>query len=114
MAFIPFLMPHALLLLLAFTLIGGMVGSLFSLGLAYLTDLLPPRYLPMANSLASIHFSAGSILGPYAGGLLIEWAGGKSLFFFIASTLFLFVLLALVYPTIHAQETAQKKEKAAV
>lgn len=110
---VPYLMSNAILLFIAFTLIGGLVGSLFSLGLAFLTDLLPARYMPVGNSLASIHFSTGSILGPYIGGIFIEWAGGKAMFFFIASILALFVMIALVYPIGQMQKTDQK-EKAAV
>lgn len=113
MLIIPYLLPNAIWLFIAFTLIGGLVGSLFSLGLAYLTDLLPASYMPVGNSLASIHFSLGSILGPYIGGVFIEWAGGKAMFFFIASILAFFVALALVYPVGRMQK-AEQKEKAAV
>jgi MFS family permease len=110
MFLIPLLLPNVTYLFIAFTLIGGFVGSLFSLGLAYATDLLAADDLPTANAVASIHFSVGSILGPYLGGYLIEWFGGQALFLFIGGSLFLFVLLALVYPATASQtEMAPKK-----
>lgn len=106
MFLIPFLMPNVWALLLAFSLIGGMIGSIFSLGLAFLTDLLPARYLPVANVIASIHFGLGSMLGPYLGGLLIKEWGGHALFYLIAGALALFVLLALTYRSAEVPEAS--------
>ncbi|SEN51468.1 MFS transporter [Lihuaxuella thermophila] len=108
MGLIPSLIPNVYLLFIAFGLTGGLVGSLFSLGLAHLTDLLPPSHLPTANAVASVHFSVGSILGPYVGGLLIQWTGGKSLFYFLAFSLLCFVLLASLYRV--RENTAEKKK----
>lgn len=64
--------------LLLLTLAGGLVGSFFSLGLAYAADILPRVLLPAANVVASFHFNAGSIAGPNAGGAIMEtgWNGG--------------------------------------
>jgi len=68
------------MLLGLFGLIGGLLGSLYSLGLAYLADLLPSSHMPEANAIAGAHFSVGCMMGPYAGGLLIHYIGGGSLF----------------------------------
>ncbi|MGW8825217.1 MFS transporter [Paenibacillus lautus] len=64
--------------LLLLTVAGGLVGSFFSLGLAYAADILPRVLLPAANVVASFHFNAGSIAGPNAGGAIMEtgWNGG--------------------------------------
>lgn len=64
--------------LLLLTMAGGLVGSFFSLGLAYAADILPRLLLPAANVVASFHFNAGSIAGPNAGGAIMEtgWNGG--------------------------------------
>jgi len=64
--------------LLLLTMAGGLVGSFFSLGLAYAADILPRVLLPAANVVASFHFNAGSIAGPNAGGAIMEtgWNGG--------------------------------------
>ena len=63
--------------LILLTLAGGLVGSFFSLGLAYAADILPRVLLPAANVVASFHFNAGSIAGPNAGGAIMEtgWNG---------------------------------------
>jgi MFS family permease len=106
MFLIPHLMPNAWALFVAFSLIGGLIGSIFSLGLAYVTDLLPSQYLPTANMIASVHFSLGSMLGPYMGGLLIKGWGGHALFYLISASLAAFVLLALVYRHAEASESS--------
>lgn len=64
--------------LLLLTVAGGLIGSFFSLGLAYAADILPRVLLPAANVVASFHFNAGSIAGPNAGGAIMEtgWNGG--------------------------------------
>lgn len=64
--------------LILLTLAGGLVGSFFSLGLAYAADILPRVLLPAANVVASFHFNVGSIAGPNAGGTVMEtgWNGG--------------------------------------
>ncbi|MCI3922361.1 MFS transporter [Paenibacillus sp. TRM 82003] len=72
---------------------GGFVGSFFSLGLAYAADLLPRSEMPTANMIATIHFSAGSIFGPYLGGLGIQYVSLSSLPVILGS---LFVVFAAV------------------
>ncbi|GGF94608.1 MFS transporter [Paenibacillus aceti] len=79
-------------LLLLFMGAGGLVGSFFSLGLAYAADLLPIALLPAANVIASFHFSIGSILGPNAGGAVMESVGPGWLFILLGSLYMLFTL----------------------
>jgi predicted MFS family arabinose efflux permease len=62
--------------------------------------------LPLANTVASIHFSVGSLLGPVIGGVLIEWMGGESLFYFLSVVLSGFVVLAVAY---RVQDRAAEK-----
>lgn len=111
MVIIPFLVPNVYLLIIAFTLVGGLLGSLFSLGLAYMTDILPSRYLAKGNMIASVHFSIGSICGPYMGGIFIQYLGGGFLFTFIAALLVFFVLLAIFYrvPQLQKEEAEQSQ-----
>ncbi|MBS7529624.1 MFS transporter [Hazenella sp. IB182353] len=99
MAMIPFFITNQVMLLLCFLITGGLLGSLFSQGLAFIIDVVPSHYLPKANAVSSIHFSMGSILGPYIGGMLIQWQGGASLFYFFAVLLIGFVLTSLFYRT---------------
>ncbi|MFI2855796.1 MFS transporter [Paenibacillus sp. JSM ZJ436] len=84
---IPFAGTNFWMVLILLTLAGGMVGSFFSLGLAYAADILPRAILPAANVVASFHFNMGSILGPNIGGAVMQtgWIGG------------MFVLLGLFY-----------------
>jgi MFS family permease len=85
------------LLFVLFALAGGMVGSFYSLGLAYAADVLPRGILPAANVIASIHFSIGSILGPGLGGYGIRYVSIHSIFLFLGSAFLLFALLGFVY-----------------
>ncbi|WP_246246214.1 MFS transporter [Paenibacillus lemnae] len=64
--------------LILLTIAGGMVGSFFSLGLAYAADILPRTLLPAANVVAAFHFNIGSILGPNVGGAAMQtgWISG--------------------------------------
>ncbi|MCG7381140.1 MFS transporter [Paenibacillus sp. ACRRY] len=66
--------------LVLLTVAGGLVGSFFSLGLAYAADILPKALLPAANVVASFHFTIGSILGPNLGGQMINWISPGSIF----------------------------------
>lgn len=98
LAVVPSFSGEPAMLLGLFGLIGGLLGSLYSLGLAYLADLLPSSHMPEANAIAGAHFSVGCMMGPYAGGLLIHYIGGGSLFYALALAFLTFVLLALLYP----------------
>ena len=84
-------------LFILFFLAGMMVGSLFSLSITYLADLLPNSLLPTGNILAGIFFGVGSILGPYLGGLFIDWFAKGSIFYAISGML----LLLFVATAIH-------------
>ncbi|GGE45307.1 putative MFS-type transporter YfkF [Pullulanibacillus camelliae] len=60
-------------LALIFLFTGMFIGSLYSNGMTYISDLLPNALLPVGNILAGITFSFGSMLGPFVGGVLIRW-----------------------------------------
>lgn len=80
------------LLFALFVIAGGVVGSFFSLGLAYAADILPRRMLPAANVIASIHFSIGSIMGPTQGGLGLRYVAPDSLFYFLGFAFLAFAM----------------------
>ncbi|MCQ6562299.1 MFS transporter [Paenibacillus mendelii] len=84
---------NVVLLLVIFAIAGGVVGSFFSLGLAYAADILPKAILPAANVIASIHFSIGSIMGPTLGGYGIRYASVHTIFLFLGSAFLVFALL---------------------
>ncbi|MBO7744006.1 MFS transporter [Paenibacillus sp. MWE-103] len=85
------------LLFVLLSLIGGLVGSFFSLGLAYAGDLLPRHVLPSANVIASIHFSIGSLLGPSIGGASIQYVSTQSVFLLLGGAFTLFALLGPLF-----------------
>jgi MFS family permease len=75
-------------LFVAFLISGMIVGSTFSLGISYMTDLVPKNLLPTGNLLCGIFFSFGSLSGPIIGGLFIKFTENVS-FFYIISTMLL-------------------------
>ncbi|MCL7749352.1 MFS transporter [Halalkalibacter alkaliphilus] len=76
---------------------GMFVGSTFSLGISYMTDLTPKSLLPTGNILCGVAFSFGSLLGPYVGGIFIQSFSGISFFFIISAMLFLVFLFVLLH-----------------
>lgn len=92
---VPFAGGRIWMIILLFALSGCFVGSFFSLGLAYLADLLPVRLLPTANVIASMLFSMGSITGPSLAGMGIQYVHPSSLFYSLGIVFGLFFLLGL-------------------
>lgn len=86
-----------LLLLLTFVMAGACVGSLFSLGIAYMADLLPRGLLPTGNVMAGVSFALGSISGPLVGGLFIDWFAEGSLYYAICGMLLTVFALGLLF-----------------
>ena len=73
-----------ILLFFMVLLCGMIVASLFSLGLKFMSELIPLHLLPTANIIFGIFFSSGCILGPSICGFLIEQFSNVSMFIFIA------------------------------
>lgn len=82
-----------IVLILTFTFAGMLLGSLFSMGLSYMADLLPRQLLPAGNIMCGVTFSLGSIVGPYLGGLFIELAPNLSFFYIVVALLFIITVL---------------------
>ncbi|MUV37782.1 putative MFS-type transporter YfkF [Lentibacillus sp. JNUCC-1] len=83
-------------LFILFAVSGMAVGSTFSLGIAYMTDLLPRALLPAGNILVGVCFSLGSIIGPFLGGLFIETFPHVSLFYLIVGMLTAVLIVLLM------------------
>ncbi|WP_106494595.1 MFS transporter [Lentibacillus sp. Marseille-P4043] len=92
--FAAMLETSSIALFILFALAGMFVGSLFSLGISYMTDLLPGSLLPAGNLMVGIAFSIGSISGPYLGGLFLQVLPGVS-FFYVIVVMLLIVLGAV-------------------
>lgn len=90
---------HYSALLACLFLSGAFVGSIFSLGISYMSDLTPNELLPTGNLLCGIFFSLGSLMGPTLGGLFLEF--NTSISFLVLVSLFLgtlFFISVIVKP----------------
>lgn len=96
-AFVPSAGANIWGIALLFALAGGMLGSFYSLGLAYLADILPKELLPTANVIATYLFSIASIAGPNIGGLGIQYISPQSMFWALGGLFLLFTLLGFMY-----------------
>ncbi|MCM3171727.1 MULTISPECIES: MFS transporter [unclassified Paenibacillus] len=83
--------------LVLLTIAGGLVGSFFSLGLAYAADILPKSLLPAANVVASFYFTIGSIIGPNLGGQVINWFSPGSMFIWMGCMYLLFGVAGVLF-----------------
>lgn len=94
---VPVAGTHFWCTLVLLTVAGGLVGSFFSLGLAYAADILPKALLPAANVVASFHFTIGSILGPNLGGQMINWISPGSMFILLGCFYLLFGAAGILF-----------------
>ncbi|MHA6484167.1 MFS transporter [Paenibacillus sp. strain BS8-2] len=102
---VPYAGDNLMLLFILFAVAGGVVGSFFSLGLAYAADILPRSILPAANVIASIHFSIGSIMGPTFGGLGLRYVSSDSIFYFLGLAFLVFAISGFGFrPSVQAKE----------
>ncbi len=75
---------------------GGIIASLYPLGIAETFDRLQQSEMGSAIGAMIIIYACGGIIGPYAVGLAMEHTGVNSFFFFMASLQLLFALF-IVY-----------------
>ncbi|MGC8229843.1 MFS transporter [Pseudobacillus badius] len=85
------------LLLMCIFLAGMLVGSTFSLGISFMTDLMPRPLLPTGNLLCGMAFSIGSLTGPYLGGLALQLLQAVSFFAVISSIFGLVTIIFFLY-----------------
>jgi MFS family permease len=91
------IIQHSMIgLFLCFFIAGMFVGSVYSLGVSYMTDLVSKDLLPAGNILCSLLYSIGSIGGPFAEGLAMQYVEGMNLFYSI-SFILIIVFVALLY-----------------
>ncbi|MFA9558624.1 MFS transporter [Evansella sp. AB-rgal1] len=88
-----FLEHYFIGMIVAIFVAGMVVGSTFSLGISYMTDLMPKNLLPTGNILCGVAFSVGSLIGPFLSGFLIQINENISFFLIISSLLFLLFIL---------------------
>ncbi|MFJ7982970.1 MFS transporter [Lysinibacillus xylanilyticus] len=80
----------------AFFFTGTLVGSMFSLGITYMTDLTPKELMPTGNLLCGIALSIGSLTGPFLGGIYLEYVN-YSFLLLVAILLLAIVIILLVF-----------------
>lgn len=90
-AVMPYTLFRPSLFLTAFFVAGCFVGSLFSLSLAYLNDLVPTHWMPVANQAAVFHFALGMVLGPLSSSLF-SGISGRTLFWPFTALFILYLL----------------------
>jgi MFS family permease len=100
---IPWAGDRIWLIALLFSIAGGMVGSFFSLGLAYAADILPKSLLPSANLIGSVQYSVGSIIGPAIGGFGIRYFTPQSMFYLLSAMFLFFVLSGFRFKRAYAE-----------
>lgn len=88
-----------------FLFAGMCVGSMFSLGITYMTDLTPKELLPTGNLLCSIFFSLGSLTGPFLGGVYLELFPNNG--FLLIVSLMLFSVAIIVFLSGKTKELIQ-------
>lgn len=92
--FVASLMGNSVVGIVSFFFVAGLfAGSIFSLGISYMSDLTPKQYLPTGNLLCGIFFSLGSLSGPFLGGVFLE--SFQQLHFLVLITVFLSILFIL-------------------
>ncbi|WP_062238582.1 MFS transporter [Fictibacillus sp. FJAT-27399] len=96
------------LFLLLFFIAGMFVGSLFSLGITYMSDLLPLHLLPVGNILAGIAFSAGSMSGPLIGGWFIDTFKSGAFVYAISGMLLTLLVITFIHKGTGIRSAAEK------
>lgn len=96
-ALVPLAGTHLWANMALFLVAGGLVGSFYSLGMAYAADLLPRALIPSANVVASFHFSLGSMVGPGIGGFGMQHGSPFLLFWIMGGAYVLFGMLGFFF-----------------
>lgn len=96
-------------LFIVFLFSGMAVGSTFSLGISYMTDLVPKELLPTGNLLCGIFFSLGSLSGPIIGGLFIKLFESVSFFYIVSTVLITVFFIILVFGKDAAHRLVEQK-----
>lgn len=92
-----FLEYSELLVAIVFLVAGMCVGSMFSLGITYMTDLTPKELLPTGNLLCGIFFSLGSLSGPFLGGLYLEAFPNNGFLLVVSLMLFSVSIIVILF-----------------
>lgn len=92
-----FVESFEILVAASFLVAGMFCGSLFSLGISYMSDLTPRELLPTGNLMCSIFFSFGSLTGPLLGGVYLQYVHNYSFLLLVSIILLLIFMISLVF-----------------
>ncbi|TDM00712.1 MFS transporter [Macrococcus carouselicus] len=98
---------HRYIMMGIFFVAGVFVGSLYSLGVTYMTELTPRHLLPAGNLMCGIVFSIGSIMGPVIGGAVISATDHQSFFIAISSLILLTSFATFIFIMTNRQSTEE-------
>lgn len=93
-----------------FALAGMCVGTMFSLGITYMTDLTPKELLPTGNLLCGIFFSLGSLSGPFLGGGYLQLVDSLS-FLLLIAVMLAAIFIIILYFGRNLQTKSERKEQ---
>ncbi|SES08281.1 MFS transporter [Salisediminibacterium halotolerans] len=80
-----------------FVITGMLLGSLYSLGVAYLADLVPASLLPTGSVMTAVMFASGSMIGPVVGGVMIGLVGQGAVYYSLSGMLFLLFIAGVIF-----------------
>lgn len=83
-----YFITERLIMMTLFFLSGIFIGSLYSLGISYMTEITPVSLLAAGNLMCGIAYSIGSIAGPALGGTVIQVTHHQSFFIMISLLVF--------------------------
>ncbi|SDY08744.1 Predicted arabinose efflux permease, MFS family [Evansella caseinilytica] len=84
-----------------FAVAGMLLGSMFSLGIAYLADLVPASLLPTGTVMTGILFAVGSMIGPTVGGWLIGVVDQGAIYYSISGMLLLMFAAGSLFESVN-------------
>ncbi|RNB85886.1 MFS transporter [Brevibacillus fluminis] len=99
------------MMLMLLVIAGAVVGSFYSLGMAYAADILPSYMVPAVGVIVGVNFSAGSIIAPNLNGVLLGVSPG--LMFTVMGLLLLAFAIAGIFFRVAAPHATRKKEEQA-
>lgn len=108
----PFAQESFWMMLLLLVIAGAVVGSFYSLGLAYAADILPSYMVPAVGVIVGVNFSAGSIVAPNVNGVFLQ-SFSPGLMFTVMGFLLLSFAVAAIFFRTAALQSAKKEEQAA-
>ncbi|MGD8190860.1 MFS transporter [Brevibacillus ginsengisoli] len=97
MMLIPLAEANVWLIMGLLALSGAAVGSFYSLGLAFASDILAEGMIPTAGIIAGVNFSIASIMAPNVNGVFIDYGTPGWMFYLIGALLLSFSLAGLFF-----------------